>query len=92
LFVPLAHPRLHGVSSQGLTIAGSGSTEITTPRIFAPLQPVVVVIDGAATTSTASASGQIKFKVDLGTADAHQQFQIGNVPVLTSANVIFLKD
>ncbi len=80
---------LANVSSHGLTVMGSGSTMITTPALFAPWQLVDVVIDGDTTTFEATPNGQLTFAVNLGAANTQQQYRIGSVTAVNTAQVTF---
>ncbi|MES2258007.1 MAG: alpha/beta hydrolase-fold protein [Pseudomonadota bacterium] len=81
---------LANVSSQGLTVAGSGATAITTPALFGAWQQVSVVIDGEATTVAATPAGQISFTVSLGTANTQQQYRLGSNTAVATAQVSFV--
>ncbi len=82
--------QLTDVGSEGLSLSGSGATVVTTPPLFAPSAPVSVVVDGVASTVAASATGQITFNVNLGAANAAQQYRLGSVTGVTTANVSFV--
>jgi len=79
--------QLTSVSSHGLTVTGSGSTTITTPPLFAASQPVNVVVNGEASSVTASAAGQATFTVNLRPANTQQQYRLGSVTDVTTAIV-----
>jgi S-formylglutathione hydrolase FrmB len=83
---------LNGVSKQGLTIAGSGATRVTTPPLFTPSRPVSVLIVGFATTVMATPAGQVTFTVQLGTANTGQQYRLGSTTNVTSATVTLSQD
>jgi S-formylglutathione hydrolase FrmB len=78
------------VSSHGLTVSGSGATLMTTPALFAPWQQVSVVVDGAATTAEANDAGRLSFTVNLGNANTQQQYRLGSVTEVTSAQVVLV--
>ncbi len=78
---------MSGVSSEGLTLAGSGATQVTTPPLFTPSRPVTVVIDGVETTVMATPAGRVTFTAQLGVANSGQQYRLGSVTSVTSATV-----
>jgi S-formylglutathione hydrolase FrmB len=78
---------LAGVGRQGLTLSGSGTTVVTTPPLFAASRPVTVVVNGAASSVTASLAGRITFPVNLGAANVQQQYRRGSVTAVTGATV-----
>jgi S-formylglutathione hydrolase FrmB len=84
--------KLSNVGSEGLSLSGSGATVVTTPPLFTPSAPVSVVVDGVASTVAATATGQITFNVNLGTANTQQQYRIGSVTEVTTANVTFVQN
>ncbi|MES3021573.1 MAG: alpha/beta hydrolase family protein [Pseudomonadota bacterium] len=83
---------LSGVSSQGLSLAGSGATRVTTAPLFIPSRPVRVVIDGVATSVMASPSGRVTFTAHLGQANTGQQYRPGSTTDVTSATVTLAQD
>jgi hypothetical protein len=80
--------RMDRVSARGLTLTGSGTTALTTPPLFRGVKrvalsgasPAVVVPDSA---------GRISFTVDLGPADADQQYTVGAQTKQTTREVTF---
>jgi S-formylglutathione hydrolase FrmB len=78
---------LGNVGRQGLTLSGSGTTVVTTPPLFAASRPVTVVVNGVASGVTASPEGRITFPVNLGAANAQQQYRSGSVTAVSSATV-----
>jgi S-formylglutathione hydrolase FrmB len=84
--------QLGNVSSEGLTVTGSGATVITTPPLFAPSRPVSVVVNGIGTSVAATPAGQITFTVNLRAANTQQQYRIGSATDVTTANVILVQD
>ena len=86
-FMMLSH-----VGAHGLTLAGSGTTTVTTPPLFAPSQSVDVVVAGGTTkTVTANAAGRITFPVKLGVPDTQQQYLFGSTTTVTIATATFVK-
>ncbi|MES3021610.1 MAG: alpha/beta hydrolase-fold protein [Pseudomonadota bacterium] len=83
---------LSGVSSHGLSIAGSGATQVTTPPLFIASRPVSVVIDGVATNVVATPDGRATFTAHLGEANAGQQYRGGSTTNVTSATVSLAQD
>jgi S-formylglutathione hydrolase FrmB len=84
--------QLTNVGSEGLSLSGSGTTVVTTPPLFVPSAQVGVVVDGVTSTVAATATGQITFNVNLGAANAGQQYRIGTVTQVTTANVSFVQN
>jgi len=80
------------VSSQGLTIAGSGTTQLTTPPVFTPSRPVTVVIDGEARSVMAMPDGRVAFAVQLGAPNCGQQYRLGSTTNVTSVTVTLSQD
>jgi S-formylglutathione hydrolase FrmB len=80
---------LANVSSHGLTVMGSGTTTVTTPALFSASQLVDVVIDGVGTTVEAAPDGRLTFTVNLGAANSDQQYRIGSVTTVNTAQVTF---
>ncbi|MES3021588.1 MAG: alpha/beta hydrolase family protein [Pseudomonadota bacterium] len=83
---------LGGVSREGLTISGSGATVVTTPPLFDASRPVVIVVNGVATTVMATPAGRITFNVNLGAANTGQQYRIGSVTTVSTANVALVQN
>jgi S-formylglutathione hydrolase FrmB len=80
--------RLSGVDPHGLTVTGSGKTTITSPPLFAGAD--VVELKGATTTAAVpDPSGRITFSVDLGPADAVQEYTPGADPAERTRTVTF---
>ncbi len=76
--------RLRDADRRGLTLSGSGSTTVTTPAFFAGTRAVAVIGAGAALQATPDAAGRLTFQVDLGPANAGQQYAPGTqTPVVT---------
>lgn len=67
-FLQLRHAGRHG-----LTLIGSGATQVTTPPFFDPADAIDVISPGGTTTVTPDADGRLHFSVDLGTAHPDQQ-------------------
>ncbi len=80
---------LAGVSSQGLSMSGSGTTSVSTPPLFAAGQAVSVAVNGATTKVIATPEGRISFTVDLGPANSAQQYRIGTITSVASASIGF---
>ena len=61
------------VGSRGATFTGSGTTTITTPRIFRRLRAVDVDSQGTTRTLAPDPAGRLRFTIDLGAAHPNQQ-------------------
>lgn len=81
---------LRDTGSEGLSVAGSGRTDITTPPLFLPSQPVSVVAGGVARSVVTAPSGRLRFTVDLGAANIAQQYRLGSVTPVTTVQVRFV--
>lgn len=80
---------LSGVSAMGVTVAGSGTTSVTTDALFTPLQEVSITMGGTTARVTADTSGRIAFSVDLGPANTGQQFRLGTWTAIRTVQVTF---
>ena len=80
---------LHDVSATGLTVAGSGTTTITTAPLFGSAPAVDVNIGGVHTHVRPDADGRLTFVVDLGPADTQQQYTLGAVTRVTTVQAQF---
>jgi S-formylglutathione hydrolase FrmB len=80
---------LRDVSTAGLTVIGSGQTRITTPGFFRGRSAVDVAIEGVVTRVRPDAAGRIAFTVDLGPANAAQQYTPGSSNDARIARVVF---
>ncbi|MES2423460.1 MAG: alpha/beta hydrolase family protein [Pseudomonadota bacterium] len=69
---------LRDVSATGLTVIGSGLTTITTPGFFRGRSAVDIHIEGAVTSVRPDSAGRVVFAVDLGPANASQQYTLGS--------------
>jgi S-formylglutathione hydrolase FrmB len=65
--------QLRGASRRGITLTGSGTTTVTTPRFFRGHRPVAVTAGGR-TRSVVPRRGRLRLTVDLGPAHAAQQY------------------
>ena len=80
--------QLGDVSRGGLTLTGSGTTQLTTPPLFSGARRVALA--GARETSAKpDARGRISFSVDLGAPDEDQQYTPGASTKLTTRTVMF---
>ena len=68
--------QLSDVTDLGLTIAGSGTTSVTTPPLFRGVKRVDVV-NAEPAAARPDAAGRIDFDVDLGAPDTDQQYTPG---------------
>lgn len=79
--------QLHADGSRSFTLAGSGRTHVTTPALFAAGQTVTV--SGATPdTAVADAAGRLHLVVDLGPANAKQQYTLGAATVVQERTVL----
>jgi S-formylglutathione hydrolase FrmB len=80
--------QLRDVSAQGLTLAGSGRTTVTTPALFRGVR--CVGLDNATSTSVApDVNGRIRFTVDLGAPNTGQQYRPGVTTSMTTRTLTF---
>jgi S-formylglutathione hydrolase FrmB len=75
--------QLRNVSSESMTFVGSGTTAVTSPPLYRGLRRV----DVAGAALKPDATGRVGFKVDLGPADADQQYTPGATTRQTSRTV-----
>ncbi|MFB7718897.1 alpha/beta hydrolase [Nocardia sp. NPDC056100] len=81
---------LGSADADGFTLTGSGTTTITTPALApAPALPTVTV-DGQPTAVSRDEHGRLTLTVDLGPANAQQQFTPGASTPVRSAEVRIL--
>jgi len=78
---------LKSVSTEGLTLLGSGITSVTTPPLFGGVRSVA--LSGAMQSTVRPRKGRIHFTVDLGPADAQQQDTLGATTARVSRTVTF---
>ena len=76
------------VTGAGLTLAGSGATAVTSPPVFRGV-PSVAVSGASPAKAVPDAEGRIRFTVDLGPADAQQQYTPGATTTVTTRTVTF---
>jgi S-formylglutathione hydrolase FrmB len=67
-FLQLRHAGRHG-----LTLVGSGTTQVTTPPFFKGVKAVDVISDGKTRAVTPDGDGRLRFSVDLGAPHPDQQ-------------------
>src|SRR4051795_7854997 len=67
-FVQLRHADRHG-----LTLVGSGTTQVTTPPFFKGVKTVDVISDGKTRAVRPDGGGRVRFSVDLGAPHPDQQ-------------------
>ncbi|MGN8132403.1 alpha/beta hydrolase [Paenarthrobacter sp. 22069] len=82
---------LNDVSTNGLTVTGSGTTTITTPPLFNGAKQVTVTANGIPTSVQPDKNGSITFTVRLGLADTQQQYTLGAITRQTSTVVTFTR-
>jgi hypothetical protein len=58
----------------GITLTGSGTTSVTTPRFFRGVRAVTVTTADATQSVTPAANGSLSFTVDLGAPHQHQEY------------------
>jgi S-formylglutathione hydrolase FrmB len=80
--------QLQGVSAEGLTLVGSGTTSVTTPPLF-PGVRLVELHDAVQSSVRPDRKGRLHFTVDLGQADTQQQDTLGAVPAEVRRSVTF---
>jgi hypothetical protein len=80
--------RLEGVSRRSMTLVGSGTTTVTSPPLFRGVAKVALT--GATRASAVpDRQGRITFQVDLGPADAAQEYTLGADPAEVGRTVTF---
>lgn len=80
--------RMEDVSARSLTLVGSGTTTVTSPPLFRGATKVA--LSGAdQSTVRPSREGRITFTVDLGPADATQEYTLGARPAEVARTVTF---
>jgi S-formylglutathione hydrolase FrmB len=80
---------LKGADRQGLTLAGSGLTHVTTPPLFKDSVVVEVRSDGAEQRLRPDEEGRLIISVDLGPANRQQQYTYGSVNPAVTRRVTF---
>ena len=66
--------QMRGAGRGGLTLVGSGTTQVTTPPFFKNRTAVAVITGGVRRLVTPDADGRLHFSVDLGPAHPNQQY------------------
>ena len=80
---------MRDASRSGLTLIGSGKTTVTTPRLYNGASPVTITINGAGISVPPDKDGRLTFVVDLGPANAQQQYTLGATSPMSTAVVRF---
>ncbi len=65
--------QLRQAGRHGLTLVGSGTTQVTTPPFFKGVKAVDVISDGKTRAVTPDRDGRLRFSVDLGAPHPDQQ-------------------
>jgi S-formylglutathione hydrolase FrmB len=81
--------QLRDAGRSGLTLVGSGTTRVRTPRFFRGVEAVDVVTAGATRVVRPGRAGRLRFRVDLGPAHAGQQYAPGGADSFMRAEVRF---
>jgi S-formylglutathione hydrolase FrmB len=81
--------QLRDAGRRGLTLVGSGTTRMRTPRFFRGRKAVDVVIGDQRRTVAPGRAGRLRFSVDLGTPHADQQDTPGATDDFTTRTVRF---
>lgn len=82
--------QMNTVSSEGLTLMGSGTTTVTSPPIFGNASRVVLE-RALPKRAIPDATGRIRFTVDLGPPDTRQQYTSGAATSEVSRTVTFTR-
>jgi S-formylglutathione hydrolase FrmB len=84
----LEFSRLERASAAGFTLAGSGRATVTTPPRYRAGRAYEVTVAGKATQLAAGADRRLRVRVDLGAANAQQQFRPGADTKVRRASVV----
>jgi S-formylglutathione hydrolase FrmB len=70
--------QMRGAGRRGLTLVGSGTTNVTTPPYFNGRTAVAVMSDGVKRVIAPDSDGRLHFSVDLGPAHVNQQYTVAS--------------